>query len=696
MTTPGRAFVAAGCLLVAPLLAVPAQAAPIATRAETPVHTLQVTGDGVGSYPAYDPAVERYAVTTTDATDGVVTVSATTSDPDGVIHVDGARDADGTATVSGLEAGDEVSVFITDAGGTARHSFVYLPARFPTLAATGATSTPEGPLVPGAVLLGLTNQGPDFFETAVDRHGVPVFVRRTGAGILGTLDLKSQPNGNFSISRSTSTPGRTGQALIQLDGEFEEVSRHETVGLVNTDGHDSIALPDGTVWLIAYEPNDETGLVDSVIQRIDPDGSLGFEWTSAPYADETVTPADPEYAHVNSIDLMDDGSILASFRGFSSVFKIATPETTGYEAGTVIWKLGGLSSTFDILDTEGAPDSGPCAQHTASELDDGTIVLFDNGASTPMCSDPADPDGPRVVRTRTRVLHLALDEEAGTAVVVREHSPGAYAQFAGSSQPLPDGDTLIGWSFGRQAVATQVDEQDREVWSLVDTNPTIGQRYFSYRAHLAEVPDVTDPTLVLDAPADGTVLVEGAVVEPTWTCHDRGGSSLETCSATPVDTSEPGLATFTLTATDGAGNTTTATRSYAVVAAHQPDAEVRVRGGAQIGRDAYGTAASQRAATTLGRTGATRRVVVRIHNDGALPDRFAYDVRGARRGFGVTATRSGTTPRLEPGDRWTLRLSVTRGRRAAPGSRLVLRVPVRSLGDPSRRDAVSVRVVASR
>ncbi len=134
-----------GCLLV-PLLAAPAQAASIAMRADAPVHTLEVAGDGVGSYPAYDPGVERYAVTTTAATGGALTVTATTSDPDGAIYIDGVLDADGTATVTGLGEGDEVAVFIVDAAGTERHSLVYLPAGFPTLEAetTGANRWPPG------------------------------------------------------------------------------------------------------------------------------------------------------------------------------------------------------------------------------------------------------------------------------------------------------------------------------------------------------------------------------------------------------------------------------------------------------------------------------------------------------------------------------------------------------------------------
>ncbi len=696
------------CLLAAPLLAVPAQAAPLTARAEAPVHTLEVSGEGVGSFPAFDPAVRRYAVTTSDATSGQVTVAATTSDPAGEVYVDGVLETDGTATVTGLADGDEVAVFIVDSAGTARHSLVYLPAGFPTLAtetaetaepagAAGATgATGAAALAPGHVLLGLTNfSGSNaFFQTAVDRQGVPAYVERINNSVLGALDLKQQPNGNFSISRTTTTPGRTGQALVQLDGEFEPISSTETVDLVNTDGHDSIALPDGTTWLLAYEPNAATDLDDSIIQRIDPDGTVGFEWTSAPYAAETVT-GGADYAHVNSIDLMDDGSILASFRGFSSVFKIDTTTPTG----SVVWKLGGVDSTFAIEDAAGAPDSGPCAQHTARELDDGSILLFDNGAATPMCADPTDPTGDRVVRTDSRVLRLSLDESTDVATVVADHSPGRFAQFAGSSQAVgaDQGHTLIGWAFSRAEVATEIDAAGDDLWRLYDVEPTAAQRYFSYRAHLAVVPDVTDPEVVVDVPASGASYVQGEAVEASYSCTDRGGSSLQTCVATPIDTSAPGSFAFEVTATDGAGNSTTQTRTYTVRAPSSlPDVWVKVKGkGTWVGDDDYGRASSQRVTTAVKNVGRSRTIVVKLQNDGSEVDRLSYAVQGKKRGFRIsTSSRTGTTRELAPGESTKLRINVTRGRKAQRGAVLGLRIRGTSIDDGRRTDAVTARITA--
>lgn len=700
-----------GTLVGALLASAPDQAVASATAADdAPVHTLTVSGDGVAAYPAYDPSVERYGVTTTAATGGTVTVAASTSDPAGEIYVDGVLDPDGTATVTGLDEGDEVSVFIVDAGGTARHSLVYLPAGFPRLAAETSTDAPP---TPGQLMVTLTNftpENPVLYQAVLDREGVPTHVQTLPATIFGALDLKQQPDGGFSISKSTTTPGRTGQALVQLDDELHEVARTEAVGLVNTDGHDSIVLPDGTVWLVSYEPDadPESDLVHSIIQRIDPGGSVGFAWTSAPHVDETVTPEDPEYAHVNSIDLMADGDLLASFRGFSSVFKIATSAHDGFEVGDVVWKLGGLDSTFAIEDAAGATDSGPCAQHTARELDDGSILLFDNGSATPMCADPADPDGDRVARTDTRILRFALDEETDTAVVQSSYAPGRFAQFAGSTQAVgaDETGTLIGWAFSREEIASEIDAAGAETWRLRDPNPAPEQRYFSYRTHLAVVPDVTDPEVVVESPAPGEVFALGEDVVASYSCTDRGGSSLQTCAAGAIDTSLPGSYDVEVTATDGAGNVTTVTRTYEVEyqgpvppQLGRADAWVKVKGDPWRGDDVYGAATKQRVTTSLRRTGAKRVVLVRLENDGDATSRLAYGVSGSKRGFRVkSASPLVGTRVLQPGQRWTLRLTVVRGKRAKPGSALVLRVPVRPMEAEASllKDAVSVKVKARR
>ncbi len=87
--------------------------------------------------------------------------------------------------------------------------------------------------------------------------------------------------------------------------------------------------------------------------------------------------------------------------------------------------------------------------------------------------------------------------------------------------------------------------------------------------------DRTAPQAHAVTPAEGATFVQHEAVPASFSCSDAGGSDVATCVGTVdgsgvgngevVDTSTVGTKTFTVSATDGAGNTRTVTRSYTVV-----------------------------------------------------------------------------------------------------------------------------------
>jgi hypothetical protein len=94
------------------------------------------------------------------------------------------------------------------------------------------------------------------------------------------------------------------------------------------------------------------------------------------------------------------------------------------------------------------------------------------------------------------------------------------------------------------------------------------------------VVDKTDPTVDLRTPPDGAEYARGDSVAADYSCDDAGGSGLATCSGdvadgSPIDTSTLGAKSFSVTATDGAGNTTTSTHSYTVVDRTKPTVDLR-------------------------------------------------------------------------------------------------------------------------
>lgn len=617
-----------------------------AVAASDPVHSLVVVGAGVNSYPAFDPDVDRYAVRGADG--GTVRVRAETSDPDGRVVVNGVPQGSAADVPVPAEAGEEISVIFDDAGGRREHSLVVTPDGFPELAATTA---PGADLTPGHVLLTLSdfsgNPGSLTYETAVDRQGVPIHVH---AESQSSIDLKRQPDGSLTTQRlSAGAPGSGAAPLVVLDQQWQPTgTTHSTVGLANTDPHDSILFPDGRVVLMAYEPARD-GLVDSVVQEIGPDGELLFEWSSREHLEETTAPGNPDYAHVNSVVVMEDGHWLLSFRHFSAVYKVARYDDGEHAAGDVIWKLGGRASTFDFVDD---PHGGPCAQHTASELPNGNVLVFDNGGGeffgTPsLCVAPDDRATGIAERPFTRITEYALDEEAGTATL------------------------------------------------------------FTYRAHLTEVPDRIDPEVTFALPSE---VVQGTQVRGGWSCTDRGGANLSDCvveGATDglLDTATAGEHTLRVTAVDGAGNTTTREAAYVVVPrVDRVDAMLRAKG-PWAGKGSWAAPKKQQVTVKL-RRGARATVRVRVVNRGNTAATFrltgaapakAFAVAYRHRGEKITGkvTRAGwRTPELAPGERATLEVRVERRPAAKPGKVSKLRIDLRSDYAPAASDRVRLRLRA--
>jgi streptogramin lyase len=97
-----------------------------------------------------------------------------------------------------------------------------------------------------------------------------------------------------------------------------------------------------------------------------------------------------------------------------------------------------------------------------------------------------------------------------------------------------------------------------------------GNRIGRIEAQVAPPPDTTPPTIAITSPADGASFSVGQVVLADYACTDEvGGSGVASCDGpavdgTPIDTSL-GTHTFTVSASDVAGNGASASTSYVVL-----------------------------------------------------------------------------------------------------------------------------------
>ncbi len=164
-----------------------------------------------------------------------------------------------------------------------------------------------------------------------------------------------------------------------------------------------------------------------------------FEWNSYGYIglDESFVTQDPleercegevndvwDFLHFNSIDKFANGDYLLSGRPSNAIYRISRND------GSVVWRLGGKKSDFDLPITF----SGQHAAKIRAEDDNRVLVSFLDNAF--------GPGEPQTTNDASRGLLLALDTNTMTVEVVQEfkHPDGEYTEGQGNLQWVPGTD----------------------------------------------------------------------------------------------------------------------------------------------------------------------------------------------------------------------------------------------------------------
>ena len=233
-----------------------------------------------------------------------------------------------------------------------------------------------------------------------------------------------------------------GQGVI-ADAGYNTVAHVKAGNGLQADLHELQLTSDGGALITAYEPllcnlssvggSAYGAVTDGVIQEIDiRTGLVRFQWTSLAHvplqasyvrASRTSTREPLDFFHLNSIARDRDGSLLISARNTWASYDIDP------RRGTIIWSLGGKQSTFAL-----GPGVATAWQHDPRQLADGSISLFDNGAS------------PRV-HPQSRGVVITLDAVHRKARLLRQiiRPAALLAESQGNMQALANGDWLIGW-----------------------------------------------------------------------------------------------------------------------------------------------------------------------------------------------------------------------------------------------------------
>ncbi|MGA9876559.1 MAG: arylsulfotransferase family protein [Solirubrobacteraceae bacterium] len=253
---------------------------------------------------------------------------------------------------------------------------------------------------------------------------------------------------------------------VIADSSYRTVRRVQAKRGLRGDLHEFVITPRDTALLTSYVitsadlssvGGSRKGTIqDAIFQEIDlASGRVLLEWHSLDRIplEESYAPVEAnwDFFHINSVGLDHDGSLLVSSRSTHTVYKLD-------RKGAILWRLGGKHSDFEM-----APGSNFAWQHDARRQPDGTLTVFDNGAT------PA-------VEKLSRGLILDVDEEAMTATLLRQYThPKILTGSQGNMQLLDTGNVFIGWG-----EVPRVSEFERSGQLVFDA--VLGEQYQSYRA----------------------------------------------------------------------------------------------------------------------------------------------------------------------------------------------------------------------
>jgi hypothetical protein len=317
-----------------------------------------------------------------------------------------------------------------------------------------------GKTTSGYVLTSMADTGRTGFVVAFDSTGRLAWYREF-PGEMPAGETKQQPNGDFTVFLGR-TPG-----WMFFPGWYEQFRPSgEVVRTIvappplYTDNHELLLTFRDTVFDAAHffsfdgRPSDisrwggprDTVIIGHQIVRMDADGiphTVLDGWKHFSWEDRIEPPRDTlyDFDHPNSIDFDHDGNYIVSYRNMGEITKVDA------RTGAIIWRFGGRNNQFTIRND---PLRGFSAQHSARILDNGNLLLYDNGT--------------RHTPQETRVVEYRLDPAAKTAELVWEyrHTPPLYVPYTGSVQRLRNGNTVIG--FSNRGLVTEVDPEGAVVW----------------------------------------------------------------------------------------------------------------------------------------------------------------------------------------------------------------------------------------
>jgi hypothetical protein len=414
-------------------------------------------------------------------------------------------------------------------GAASVQSFVSRPDLHPPALAVTARS---GALAAGDVFvapyLGPGQSGP----MILDPGGSVIWFKAMPANVSATNLQVQQYQGQPVLTWWQGTITGHGFGLgedVIANSSYAEIGHVYAGNGYRADLHEFQLTARGTALITAYDPQlcnlsavggrSYAAVTDGVLQEVDVGtGLVRFQWTSLEHValgdsheparnGSTEWPFD--YFHINSINRDTDGSLLVSARNTWATYDI---EPRG---GRIEWQLGGKRSSFAM-----GAGTATAWQHDARAQPNGTISIFDNGAS------------PRVHgQSRGVVVSINAQRKAASLVGRFVRPSPIVAESQGNLQALANGDWFVGW--GQVADFSEFSSGGQ---LLFDAHfPPHVQSYRAFRFPWSAAP-AQPPQFALAAGAFATVYASwnGATQVASWRAlAGSNAAHLETVAQAP-------------------------------------------------------------------------------------------------------------------------------------------------------------------
>ena len=272
----------------------------------------------------------------------------------------------------------------------------------------------------------------------------------------GIQHVKWLPNGRLLVhslppesAEGAEQIGGSAGALRELDHDSNVVWEYRDLYL----HHDYQRLDNGNTLVVRWAklptevaarvqgghiaPGDPDWMWGDVIREIDPSGGIVAEWRSWEHLSTDHHVKCPlesrkEWTHLNSIEITPDGDWLVSFRLTSRVAII------DHSTGDLSWRWGS-----DVLSH----------QHHASWLDNGHVLVFDNG-----CHRREAPSFSQILEVDPQTREIVWK-------YVGESILGFYSFMVSGCERLPNGNTFI--TEGATGRLFEITPEGETVWEYV-------------------------------------------------------------------------------------------------------------------------------------------------------------------------------------------------------------------------------------